>query len=357
MPNYIPSISPQILHKSNADDVFIRNPRLLLPSIIPAVELRAGAATALQHSGLYRAAAEGDSLVFALQSNEVIPGYYEVIDVARPDEASSAHQPSEELNLSPSQLMKSADVGLPFALMYEVINSANHYYFYRKEHEHVPGLMLIEIARQAMYHYFYSSYLFHHGQVSISMSSLTVKFDEYTESSLPLMVVVSQNSRKFVPSPKYIDLNAEFFQRGRRVGSVGLAGGVMQTALFKRLRRFEPDCGKWFAPFSHLDMPVLLQGEDGAITDGYLRTISSLAAVIEVRGRSRFDLSQARSILIPTRSLGCIVLMISTVKVDEASLYVEFDQMPSASKLALGEFIKRYCRLSEEHNGEFNVRS
>ena len=36
-----------------------------------------------------------------------------------------------------------------------MFNDTKNYFFYRKHHEHVPGIMLMEVARQAMYAQFY----------------------------------------------------------------------------------------------------------------------------------------------------------------------------------------------------------
>ena len=60
-----------------------------------------------------------------------------------------------------------------------LINSGDHYFFYRKAHEHVPGTMLIESHRQSVYSLFYKIHSELFGHVTISLKSLNSNFFSY----------------------------------------------------------------------------------------------------------------------------------------------------------------------------------
>ncbi len=121
-----------------------------------------------------------------------------------------------------------------------------NYFFYRKTHEHVPGLMLIEMARQAMYHYVYSWSGYSRGEVSISMNSLKVDFSQYVISPYELEILVSQSDGQGREKPKTVDKTASFYQAGQQVASIRLEGAAMNMKLFKRLRNIPFPNNEWF---------------------------------------------------------------------------------------------------------------
>ncbi len=328
MPRNISPVTTSIVHKSDADDVFVARPRLILPERIPSVHLSKSGASTLLNAGLYSITTSED-LVASVDDDQTVPGYYEVKPV-KPDA------------ITPSTLLRSDEVKMPLTIVYDVKNTASHYYFYRKEHEHVPGLMLIEVARQAMYHYVYNAYDTKRGQVSISMSSLLARFDDYTESSLPLSVIVTQNVNEYTSSPRHIDLQAKFLQNGKWVGSVNLTGGVMKIALFERLRRFDLGDNQWFSPFPHWDMPILLETREGTVEAVQLQAICGKGAVVQIKQRGPSTIQSVYRLIITTKTIGCIALPVSDTRFDTEGVHVNFGNSRTAS---LNEFIKRYCTL------------
>ncbi|WP_267881400.1 AfsA-related hotdog domain-containing protein [Xenorhabdus nematophila] len=140
-------------------------------------------------------------------------------------------------------------------------NDTKHYFFYRKEHEHVPGLMLIEMSRQAMYHHVYSYSGYSRGDVSITISSLEVDFCAFTESSYELEVIVSTTSDIAHTCPRHIDLISSFYQNGNLVARVRLKGGVLKLNVFKRMRTLNFPKDHWFRLFPRTNRFVMLLGD------------------------------------------------------------------------------------------------
>lgn len=143
-----------------------------------------------------------------------------------------------------SKLQKTAPVH-----SYFLFNNTKDEYFYKKKHEHVPGMMLIEAARQAVYDYVYT----HSGhvlkEVSISMSNLNVEFLDYTVSSYPIELLFSHKEYESRYKPKNIDKKAWFYQRGKLTGTFSLEGGVIPMSIFPRLRNEKYSIDHHFYPF------------------------------------------------------------------------------------------------------------
>nr|WP_255306875.1 AfsA-related hotdog domain-containing protein [Gilliamella apicola] len=133
---------------------------------------------------------------------------------------------------------------------YFLFNDTENQYFYKKNHEHVPGMMLIEAARQAVYDYVYSISGHVFKEVSISMTSLEVNFLGYTVSSYPVELLFSHKDHVRRYKPKTIEKKAWFYQRGKLTGTFCLVGGIIPMSIFSRLRNENYAKAHDFYPFN-----------------------------------------------------------------------------------------------------------
>ncbi|MEO4091749.1 AfsA-related hotdog domain-containing protein [Acinetobacter pittii] len=133
---------------------------------------------------------------------------------------------------------------------YFIFNDTKNEYFYKKKHEHIPGMMLVEAARQAVYDYIYTNSGYALKEISISMSNLNVKFLEYTVSSYPLELLFSHREYGHRHKPKNIEKRGWFYQRGKLVGIFSLEGGIIPMSIFPRLRNEKYDNCYLFYPFN-----------------------------------------------------------------------------------------------------------
>jgi hypothetical protein len=156
-----------------------------------------------------------------------------------------------------------------------MINDLKNYYFYRKHHEHVPGIMLIEVARQAMYAQIYRSARVKRGAVTITIKSMTCEFDDYVDANYPVTVSVDLSG---LPQDgddgPFEGRRAEFYQRGKRVASISIIGLPISMKLFKRLRNTKPDPDDWFVPVKGFAPSVLFHDMTGNRIEGKLRKVS-----------------------------------------------------------------------------------
>lgn len=241
------SIQPRWLHKDSGEDVLIRHYR-------PAWPLYQPATTADEAHLPYRQEADGRRR-FSLPTtsldeylaNGILPQ-----PIARDDAwqarrgvpyqlAAPLLEASEMPATSPRHLSSS----------YELINYADHYYFYRKSHEHVPGVMLIEAQRQAVYHHLYHTTAHVRGEVTVSWNQVNASFFSHAELMYPIELVVDDLQTEPSPKPRKIHYRVAFYQRGYLLGTIDTVASVIELGRFERLRsvfalsndRFRPLAG------------------------------------------------------------------------------------------------------------------
>lgn len=185
----------------------------------------------------------------------------------------------------------------------------DNYFFYRKTHEHVPGLMLIEMARQAMYHYVYSSSGYQRGDISISMNNLNVAFSQYVISPYELEILVSNTQGISRHRPKTVDKTATFYQHGRAVASIRLEGTVMGMKLFKRFRNLTFPRHHWFSVSDHLLPMAVLTDTNGQCCTVRLTSVSSEGIRVDTNPYKEYSaisigISAQRLLVLPVKKHG-----------------------------------------------------
>lgn len=156
-----------------------------------------------------------------------------------------------------------------------MINDLKNYFFYRKHHEHVPGIMLIEVARQAMYAQIYRSAQFKRGDVTITIKSMSCEFDDYVDANYPVMVSVDPvDVPEEARTGPFEGRQAEFYQRGKRVACINIVGLSITMKLFRRLRNTKPEPDDWFVPIKGFAPSVLFHDPSGKRIEGKLRRVS-----------------------------------------------------------------------------------
>lgn len=228
---------------------------------------------------------------------------------------------------------------------YRMVNDTENYFFYRKPHEHVPGLMLIEVARQAMYHYFYNFSGYERGDVSISMSNLDIRFVSYVESAYDVEVLVTQTEGVTRIKPRFVDKTASFYQNGRLVARVHLVGGAMKVNLFRRMRVLNFPESHWFVPSSRLSIQALI-GIPGSLPIQATLTALSLRAVrLCVSQRFVDILPAAQHLSIHVEKSGFLSFPLKSIEAssDEGEITAKFGDLSREQMVVLKETIKCHC--------------
>lgn len=166
-------------------------------------------------------------------------------------------------------------ITLPDVFYATLFNDLRNYFFYRKHHEHVPGTMLIEAARQGFYAQFYRATGVRPGEVSISMNSLDATFREYTNPNYPVRIMVEDADPGLEENnQRQIHKRATFQQSGKIVGKVEMRGQVMKMRHFKRMRNVRSDETHRFTPVKNVSKSISLDDRQGNKYECALKDIS-----------------------------------------------------------------------------------
>lgn len=150
---------------------------------------------------------------------------------------------------------------------FQFINEADNYFFYRKSHEHVPGTMFIEAARQAVYHHLYSHTDHVRGEVTVSLNELNSKFFAYAELMYPIELVVDN----LIPSdtflPKKIHYRVAFYQRQTLFATIDTKATVIDIRLFEKTRNIFINSDDWFSPIKQSTVSCSISDNGGRKSD------------------------------------------------------------------------------------------
>lgn len=267
-------ITPKLVHKDSVEDVLVGHLRPALPLQIEESTAHQWAQAGLdyllalyqpheQNSALLRLALENDNQGLVSLFGRTIPfdsawePYralpYQIIEA----EFSASHADIlrrfeswcvnvDKTNYLIAELFRSTS--------YTMINRADHYFFYRKDHEHVPGTMLIEAQRQAVYTHVYKMTQHIRGDVTVSLDKLHCEFYGYVDLMYPLELVVDDMQREKYTRAKKIPYRVAFFQQGKLVAIIDSVVNIINMNQFKRFRNlfmYEKN-DYWYAPI-HAD--------------------------------------------------------------------------------------------------------
>lgn len=247
-------ISPALLHKNSSKDVLLMNPRTALPS---KIYFSRSSKSSDEPSGslieLYQCDPKDKSvwrftipdkttneMTFSVLSGDEIHARgipYQIIEKKIADQAERGMiRRHEHINAdSVSEFIKNNRIKRQ-STSFTFINEANHYFFYNKPHEHVPGIMLIEAARQAIYYHLYTHTQHVLGKVTASLSELNSKFYIYAELMYPIEVVVDDLTEGDSLFPKIVYYSISFYQRGALVAQIDSVVPVVGLKRFKMAR-------------------------------------------------------------------------------------------------------------------------
>ncbi|NJM32397.1 MAG: hypothetical protein HC848_05400 [Limnobacter sp.] len=247
---------------------------------------------------------------------------------------------------------KLANIARPPVFHCTVFNDTKHYYFYGKRHEHIPGIMLMEIARQAFYAHFYRFNHHTRESVNISILSFNCEFGNYLQSNYPLFVQVETLTRIVDGALRETQhLRATFIQRDMPACTIEMTGTLVSNKLFKKLRSTKPPATDAFSTIcNETKTSALLHSACGRFFDGVLSVLSSSALIVQVS-----DLGESASLEgnckfhLFTQHFGMIAGSGTFAPDDprrkEGSLVVHITDWNKGAEARFKEFVKMDCFL------------
>lgn len=225
-------------------------------------------------------------------------------------------------------------------------NDTTNYYFYRKMHEHMPGTMLIEMARQAFYHYVYSETGHLRGNVAISMTDLNAKFINYVESAYAVEILTYQSDMMLRTLPRIADKTISFYQNGHKAAQIRIKGPVIKNPLFKRLRTLHIPRSHWFTLSPCVSHHVLLRNEHDECLQAVLNQISTSGIRLDANSIADVECTSAMLYL---QGTGFITFSLTGEKTQiGGGVELPFGELTASAAYQLQHIIKCYGVFCEK---------
>lgn len=157
-----------------------------------------------------------------------------------------------------------------------VIDTTNSFFF-RRHQEHVPGIMLIEAARQAMYAHYHHFSHWTRSQAAFTIESLNVDFHNFINPNYPVRIRVEELGLAEMRSSGEKSVSvASFYQSNKLTAVATLRYNVIKTELFKRMRNIKPlaSCNR-FLPVKNIAKTAAFVSTSGKRLEGTLNDISA----------------------------------------------------------------------------------
>jgi len=158
-----------------------------------------------------------------------------------------------------------------------VIDTTNAIYF-RRHQEHVPGIMLIEAARQAMYAHYHHFSHWARSQAAFTIESLHVDFHNFINPNYPVRIRLEEvrSAADSRSSGEKVAGIASFYQSNKLAVVATLRANVIKTELFKRMRNVKPlaSCNR-FLPVKNIAKTAAFVSASGKRLEGTLNDISA----------------------------------------------------------------------------------
>ncbi|MEO8400565.1 MAG: AfsA-related hotdog domain-containing protein [Gammaproteobacteria bacterium] len=235
-----------------------------------------------------------------------------------------------------------------------MFNDTNHPYYYKKEHEHVPGMMVIESVRQALYAYAYTFKKCKRGDVSISISTLNSNFYRYTQSNYPLKIMVEDNSEPADDINRVLKLKAKLFQRNSLVAEIVYEGSIMKLNTFKRLRVMGSDEDEYvFYPIKDgYDTLILISDNSSCISISKLKEISMKGMRLFISNKDIYESNQKFKFILGIKNNRKIIaecLLESKEDIDNGmDIFVRFIDLSKNTIMDISDYIKNYTYIYEK---------
>lgn len=258
------------------------------------------------------------------------------------EEASSAHE-RERARGEFIRFCRAATPRTSTSLCF--VNRADHPFFYRKVHEHVPGTMLIEAQRQAVYQHFYATTAHKHGAVTLSLNRLDARFMDYTNLMYPVEILVDDLTGDGFGRPRRIFYRVSFFQKGKLVGLMDTHGTAIDLPRFDSLRSLFMHEGEWFRPLGPGSVRAVVQRDGAAPVEAEVLALSKSGLRLGGAGHAAqsgvtavIELSDANGYAVSLRSR---VREVSEAGSEWSTLDLNHEQLVLISKM-----VTRACVLA-----------
>jgi hypothetical protein len=232
-----------------------------------------------------------------------------------------------------------------------------HQFFYRKDYEHIPGMMIIEAARQFGYSLAYRFLGVDKEEVIFSLNNLNVKFYNYMQSNFPVYIQAVNDSKDmdFKKSSRDIGFVISFYQKDVEVSNISIYAKAIANKLFQRIRKgTDNDYGYRFVPgLKFQNAGYFINVNDQKKCTGKIKEVSLSGFIIKFENDQNLIEKDYFEFIIYIEKIGIIhgIAILTEKHFDfDQTVNGEFriDYIDKEDKENLKEAIKRYTFLLDE---------
>ncbi|MES0490696.1 MAG: AfsA-related hotdog domain-containing protein [Leptospirales bacterium] len=236
----------------------------------------------------------------------------------------------------------------------------NHSYFFEHPNDHVPGMLVVEAARQVVV-----SCTHKYGKVPFEgykfiLSNMGGKFKSYVELNYPVILKMIQTEVYGYDTGIWADSNFEIhiYQREIEAAVIIIHGNTITSSVFKRIRLSKGNINQksWFILKTNIEYSAVLRDEGIKKIEARIEYISEHECIFLIESgmekfRKKPELEKVEFFMYFS-NIG-FVHGIGGIKTknqfgDFSQVHVRFVEMDKKDKSNLQEVIKRYGYLVED---------
>jgi len=359
-------IPPHLLHKGSEDDVLVSNPRRALPLFMYQSDLEIlidNFPSSIMTQCYSSSAKRRKFNILADAQKKCRIGCNLVDNCVDGDEWDSLralpYQIAEPVIISQKQKIGHRDLSVGYELKktfdllpslhrassLKFINLADHYFFYRKMHEHVPGTMFIEAARQAVYYHIYDSTEYERGEITVNLDELNAKYFAYAELMYPIELVVDDLGHLDKLKPGKLFYRVSFYQRGVIFAIVDTKASVIGMKFFNKIRNIFLFADDWYSPLNDSNVSCEVSCSEGTKSRVSLVGISKTGCITS---SPEIGDQKVRSLRVSYDGGLSFSVVVQQDKKNEDNISWRFVDVCNDDLYAIGDIVKRGFVQMEE---------
>jgi len=240
----------------------------------------------------------------------------------------------------------------PRSVYVNLVIDTTNYFFFRRHQEHVPGIMLIEAARQAMYAHYHHYSHWTRSQVAFVIESLNVEFHSFIDPNYPVRIRVEDvRSAEMRSSGENAESVASFYQSNKLAAVATMRANIIKNTLFKRIRNVKPlALSNRFLPVKNIAKAAAFVSAGGRRLEGTLNDISASGVNASFDHDPSLELNAQFDFLMFVDTIGLIgakvELLWTQVQEGRAVTGFKIVEIPRLCEKRLRETIKNFTFLN-----------
>ncbi|WP_028303036.1 AfsA-related hotdog domain-containing protein [Oceanospirillum maris] len=235
---------------------------------------------------------------------------------------------------------------------FELVNLADNYYFYRKPHEHVPGTMFIEAARQSVYYHIYTTTKYVKGEVTITLDELNSRFFSYAEVMYPIEIIVDTIDGYLGNDTRKLFCRTTFYQKGQLICIVDSKVNIIDMDIFKKIRNIFLYSDYWYKPIDPKRIACTFFDHEGNEISSQLVGIGKRGCISSLPAMENQII---RSIKLAFDGKLYFSKVVDVLGEHEGLLLLKFKDLNIDDTYSISELIKRFFLLMEKNSATDKV--